>query len=37
MSDVLSDFTLTFTVKCNVDLQMKEVHIVLMTKNVQLH
>lgn len=37
MCDVLSDFTLTFTVKCNVDLRTKEVHVVLMTKNVQLH
>lgn len=37
MCDVLSDFTLTFTVKCNVDLWTKKVHVVLMTKNLLLY
>lgn len=37
MCDVLSGFTLTLTVKYNVDLSTKKVHIVLMTQNVQLY
>lgn len=37
MCDVLPDLTLTFTVKCVVNIWIKKVHVVPMTKNIQLY